>query len=168
MYRVSPFTYIIDGTVSTALHDRRVVCAQNELSIFNAPPNMTCGEYLAPYLQAAPGQLYNPTATNNCEYCQLSLADQYLSPRGISWSLRWRNFGLVWAYVVFDLCMIPILYYTFRMRKWRGKVGTGGRRRTLNATYGWIRTVGRHCRRILTGRWEKLPLEKRAENPRVY
>ncbi|KIX01900.1 uncharacterized protein Z518_07839 [Rhinocladiella mackenziei CBS 650.93] len=168
MYRVSPFTYIIDGIVGTALHNRKVVCAENELSIFNPPPNMTCGQYLAPYLQSAPGTLYNPTATSKCEYCALSLADQYLSPRGISWSLRWRNFGLVWAYIAFDLFMIPVLYYTFRMRKWGGKVGTNKRRRGLNLAYARIHTIGRQCRRLLTGRREKLPLEKRAENARVY
>ncbi|OAP63066.1 hypothetical protein AYL99_02293 [Fonsecaea erecta] len=168
MYRVSPFTYIIDGIVATALHSRKVVCAENELSVFSPPPNMTCGQYLAPYLHVAPGTLYNPAATSNCEYCALSVADQYLSPRGISWGQRWRNFGLVWAYVAFDLFMIPLLYYNFRMKKWRGKVGASRTRRGLNTTYAWIRTFGRLCRRVLTGHREKLPLEKRAENPRVY
>lgn len=118
MYRVSPFTYIIDGIVSTALHGRQIVCANNEMSIFNPPPNMTCGQYLQPYLQLAPGRLSNPDATSQCHYCQLSVADQYLEPRGIEWTLRWRNFGLVWAYVAFDLFMIPVLYYLFRMKKW--------------------------------------------------
>ncbi|KIW86022.1 hypothetical protein Z517_01416 [Fonsecaea pedrosoi CBS 271.37] len=168
MYRVSPFTYIIDGIVATALHSRKVVCSENEMSIFSPPPNMTCGQYLAPYLQLAPGTLYNPAATSNCEYCALSVADQYLGPRGISWGQRWRNFGLVWAYVAFDLFMIPLLYYTFRMKKWHGQVGTSKRRRGLNTVYAWIRTFGRSCRTVLVGRWEKLPLEKRAENPRMY
>ena len=167
MYRASPFTYIIDGILGTALHNSKVVCAENELSVFSPPPNMTCRQYLAPYLQFAPGRLYNPTATTKCEYCALTVADQYLSPRGISWSLRWRSFGLIWAYIGFDLLMIPVLYYIFRMKKWSGKVGASKRRRGLNIAYEWIRMMGKHCRRLLTGRWEKLPLEKSSENARV-
>ncbi|KIW13112.1 hypothetical protein PV08_08299 [Exophiala spinifera] len=167
MYRVSPFTYIIDGIVGTAMHGRRVVCAKNEMSIFNPPPNMTCGEYLQPYLQLAPGTLSNPSATSDCAYCQLTVADQYLSPRGISWSLRWRNFGLIWAYIAFDLFMIPVLYYTFRMKKWGGKVGAvGGKPHKRNLLFGWIKTAGKRCHTLVTGRREKLPFHKRAENAR--
>jgi len=168
MYRVSPFTYIIDGIVATALHDRRVVCAANELSVFDPPANLTCGQYLQSYLQAAPGSLHNPAATTHCEYCALTVADQYLEPRGIVWSLRWRNFGLVWAYVVFNLFMIPTLYYVFRVRRWGAKPTRKLGGSNKDNGFGWLRTWGRHCRLLLTGRKEKLALEKGADDARVY
>jgi ABC-type multidrug transport system permease subunit len=48
----------------------------------------------------------------------LSNADQYLSSSNIYWSERWRNFGIVWAFVIFNLAMAVALYYTFRVKKW--------------------------------------------------
>ena len=79
MYRVSPLTYLIAGLTATGLHGRPIECSREELSVFNPPAGTTCGEYLAAYLQAAPGTLYNPDATQGCEYCQLRNADQYLA-----------------------------------------------------------------------------------------
>lgn len=79
MYRVSPLTYLIAGLTATGLHGRPIECSSEELSVFNPPSGTTCGEYMAPYLQQAPGTLYNPSATQGCQYCQLDNADQYLS-----------------------------------------------------------------------------------------
>ncbi|KFA50638.1 hypothetical protein S40293_04917 [Stachybotrys chartarum IBT 40293] len=118
MYRVSPFTYIVAGLTGTMLHARPVDCSTTETSIFDPPSGETCGSYLQPFLSAAPGRLQNPEATASCQYCTLSNADQYLSTSNIYWSERWRNFGIVWAFVVFNLAMAVLLYYTFRVKKW--------------------------------------------------
>ncbi|KAL6887228.1 ABC-2 type transporter domain-containing protein [Trichoderma longibrachiatum] len=118
MWRVSVFTYWVAGIVATELHGRPIVCSESELSIFNPPSGQTCGEYLAPFLQQAPGQLQNPSSTDQCRYCQLSNADQYLAGSEIFWSDRWRNYGIVWAYIVFNICTAITLYYLFRVRKW--------------------------------------------------
>ncbi|KAL7931562.1 ABC-2 type transporter domain-containing protein [Trichoderma chlorosporum] len=118
MWRVSVFTYWVSGIVATELHGRPIVCSQSELSIFNPPSGQTCGEYLAPFLQQAPGQLQNPSSTAQCEYCQLSNADQYLAESEIFWSDRWRNYGIVWAYIVFNIFTAITLYYLFRVKKW--------------------------------------------------
>lgn len=90
MYRVSPLTYLIAGMTATGLHGRAIRCDTAELSVFNPPSGSTCGDYLAPYLQSAPGVLYNPSATQGCEYCQLRNADQYLASSNICKSLN-RN-----------------------------------------------------------------------------
>ncbi|KAK0766512.1 hypothetical protein N5P37_000237 [Trichoderma harzianum] len=118
MWRVSVFTYWVAGIVATELHGRQIICSQSELSIFNPPSGQTCGEYLAPFLQQAPGQLQNPSSTTNCAYCQLSNADQYLAGSEIFWSDRWRNYGIVWAYIVFNIFTAITLYYLFRVKKW--------------------------------------------------
>ncbi|KAL6811883.1 ABC-2 type transporter domain-containing protein [Trichoderma camerunense] len=118
MWRVSVFTYWVAGIVATELHGRQIICSQSELSIFNPPSGQTCGEYLAPFLQQAPGQLQNPSSTSNCAYCQLSNADQYLAGSEIFWSDRWRNYGIVWAYIVFNIFTAITLYYLFRVKKW--------------------------------------------------
>jgi ATP-binding cassette subfamily G (WHITE) protein 2 (PDR) len=118
MYRVSPFTYWVGGIVATELHGKEVVCAERELAIFDPPSGQTCGEYLAPFLQQSPGTLQDPSATSNCEYCSISVADQYLSGPRIFWSERWRNYGIVWAYIAFNIFIAITSYYLFRVKKW--------------------------------------------------
>ncbi|CAK7567984.1 MAG: hypothetical protein SEPTF4163_005962 [Sporothrix epigloea] len=117
MYRVSPFTYWISGVVSTAVHDRPIECSAAETSVFSPPMGYTCGQYLAPYLALAPGKLQNPEATGDCRYCQISVADQFLSQSDIYYSTRWRNFGLMWAYILFNIFVAILTYYVFRVCK---------------------------------------------------
>lgn len=124
MYRASPFTYWIGGLVATELHDRAIVCSPTEISVFDPPAGTSCGSYLAPYLRAgAPGTLQNPDAMSGCEYCGVTVADQFLGQVDISWDDRWRNWGLVWAYVVFNVVVTILAYWFFRVRKSGGKKG---------------------------------------------
>ena len=127
MYRVSPLTYWVGGIAGTMLHGRQVECSDSESSIFDPPAGQSCQQYLAPYLGAgAPGTLQNPDATSQCRYCALSNADQFLAGSGISWDDRWRNFGIMWAYVVFNLLGAVALYYFFRVRKVKKSKSSGG------------------------------------------
>ncbi|KAG5941673.1 hypothetical protein E4U53_007373 [Claviceps sorghi] len=118
MYRVSPFTYWISGIVSTELHGRAIDCSENEMNVFDPPPGKTCGAYLQPLLSQGPGHLKNPEATSQCQYCGVSNADQILSGSDIFWSERLRNFGIMWAYILFNIFMAILLYYLFRVKKW--------------------------------------------------
>ncbi|CAK4006136.1 ABC transporter CDR4 [Lecanosticta acicola] len=121
MYRVSPMTYWVAGMAATMLHGRQVQCSTEEVSMFNPPAGQTCQQYMAPYLQTAPGYLLNPDATTQCGYCSVRVADTFLAGVNIFWSERWRNFGLMWAYVVFDIAVAVLLYYFFRVRSGSGK-----------------------------------------------
>lgn len=125
MYRVSPFTYYISGISSTALHGRQVQCNSAELRVFDPPTNQTCGEYLGKYAELAMGSIYNPDATTDCQYCSMREADQYLAAREIYWEDRWRNYGIFWCYFVFNIIGAITLYYIFRVRTSRAKVGKG-------------------------------------------
>ena len=118
MYRVSPFTYWVSAMASTQLHDRDVVCSKSEMSIFDPPSGQTCSEYLKPFMNLAGGTLSNPNATADCNYCSISKADDFLSQVNIFWSERWRNFGIMWAYIVFNIFLATMLYYLFRVQKW--------------------------------------------------
>lgn len=123
MYRVSPFTYWVGGVAVAQLHGRSIQCSDVELSVFDPPSGMTCGQYLAPYLEAAPGYLTNGNATDGCEYCALSNADQYLASVSMFWDERWRNFGIFWAYIAFDVAVAVLFYYAFRVMKWNWRFG---------------------------------------------
>jgi ABC-type multidrug transport system permease subunit len=130
MWRLSPFSYWISGIVSTQLHGRAIVCSEDETSIFNPPSRTTCQEYLKPFLEQAPGTLQNPSASENCRYCPLRVADQYLAASEIYYSERWRNYGIMWAYIVFNIFIAVVTYWAFRVKKWNigsGKKPKGGK-----------------------------------------
>ncbi|KAH6986602.1 ABC-2 type transporter [Ilyonectria destructans] len=114
---ISPFSYWLSAVVSTVLSNREVTCSDTETSIFDPPAGQTCAQYLADYLETAPGRLQNPDATDKCQYCSLQVADQFLVRSDIYWNERWRNFGIVWAYVVFNIFIAIITYYLFRVKK---------------------------------------------------
>lgn len=101
---------------STMLHGRPIECSPSEASTFDPPVGQTCQQYLAAYLSTAPGTLKNPDASSQCRYCSLSNADQLLAISGIAWSDRWRNLGLMWVYICFNICGAVVLYYIFRVR----------------------------------------------------
>ena len=118
MYRVSPFTYWVGGMASTQLHNRQVVCSAAELAIFDPPSGQTCGQYLMKYATVAGGKLLNPEATSDCSYCSLQVADQYLATTNIFYSERWRNFGIMWAFIIFNIFIATIMYYLVRVKRW--------------------------------------------------
>ncbi|KIW64841.1 hypothetical protein PV04_07147 [Phialophora macrospora] len=118
MYRVSPFTYLIGGWAGTGLADRPVVCAENELAIFDPPAGQTCSAYLSAYLDGgAPGSLLNPSALSECKYCPLRNANQFLANSWIHPSDKYQNLGIVFAYIAFNMFAAVALYYTFRVRR---------------------------------------------------
>ena len=100
MYRVSPLTYWVAGIAGTAMHERPVECAQTELSMFDAPAGLSCGEYMREFFAAgAPGRIVNSDAREGCAYCPLTVADEFLTTSGIEWGQRWRNFGKLSRFV---------------------------------------------------------------------
>ncbi|KAK0736554.1 ABC-2 type transporter-domain-containing protein [Apiosordaria backusii] len=117
MYYVSPFTYWISGIVSTVLHERRVECSISETLIFDPPQGMNCAQYLSPLEGQGSGMLQNPFDTEACRYCGFGVADQYLAGVDIFWEDRWRNFGIMWAYIVFNIAVAIGVYYIFRVRE---------------------------------------------------
>ncbi|CAI7605918.1 unnamed protein product [Penicillium glandicola] len=118
MYRASAFTYWVGGMAGTQLHNRQVVCSTSELATFSPPSGQTCGQYLQQYITTAGGQLLNPEATSDCSYCSLTVADQYLSTANIYYSERWRNFGIIWAFIAFNIFMATVMYYLVRVKRW--------------------------------------------------
>jgi ABC-type multidrug transport system permease subunit len=60
----------------------------------------------------------NKNATSGCEYCSLTVADQFLASDQIYYSQRWRNFGIVLAFIAFNIFMATLLFYFFRVKRW--------------------------------------------------
>ena len=125
MYRVSPLTYLVDAIAAAGISGRAISCASNELAKFAPPSGATCGEYLARYAEAAGGVILNPDNRDLCEYCPLQSSDQFLANVGITWTHRWRDYGIGWAYIAFNIFGAIFLYWAFRVKRWSPKSLTG-------------------------------------------
>ncbi|KAF3992516.1 hypothetical protein FT663_01381 [Candidozyma haemuli var. vulneris] len=119
MNRVSPYTYIIQNLVASFLHDREVVCKDQEFAYTPSPNGEACGDYMSSFLERAGGYLQDPTNTTVCAYCQYSNADQYLETIQTSYDNIWRNVGFYCAYIIFNLCVCLILYKAIRLTRWK-------------------------------------------------
>ncbi|KAI2466733.1 ABC-2 type transporter-domain-containing protein [Annulohypoxylon bovei var. microspora] len=117
MYRVSPLTYVISAMLSVGVANHDVHCDDIELLSFQPPQGQTCGDYMAPYNSVAFGAVYNPDATSNCQFCSLSNTNVFLATVDSYYGDRWRNLGLIWAYVVFNVGATLLLYWVARVPK---------------------------------------------------
>lgn len=165
MYRVSPLTYTVGGLAAAGLHDRAVLCSPIEMAIFDAPAGQTCGAYLQPFFaRGSPGVLYNPSATTGCEYCPISNADQFLAASQISWGHKWRNFGIGWGYVFFNIAAAVVLYYVFRVRRPSKQLP----KRVFMKLKYWAQELGEWTRTAFTTRTERPPRGKEDICERIY
>ncbi|KAJ5805910.1 uncharacterized protein N7503_003512 [Penicillium pulvis] len=116
MYRVSPLTYLISAMLSAGLANIDVQCSDLELVVVQPPSGVTCGSYLADYIATAGGAVYNPNATTSCEFCSIAESNVFLESVSSYYSDRWRNFGLMWVYIVFNVFATLVLYWYIRVR----------------------------------------------------
>ena len=115
MYRVSPFTYLISGMLSVGLANTSVKCSSIELVSFDPSSGQTCGQYMADYISAAGGYVANPDATADCRFCSASSTNVYLAQLSSQYSTRWRNFGIMWAFIIFNIGAALFLYWLARV-----------------------------------------------------
>lgn len=120
MYRVSPFTYLIGAILSTGVANTEIRCSQMELLRLKPPTGQTCGEYLGPFMQTAGGAVYNPTDTQACEFCPLADTNAFLASVASSFDQRWRNYGIICAYVLFNVAATLVLYWVARVPRKHG------------------------------------------------
>lgn len=122
MYRVSPFTYLVSAMLSTAVADADTTCLPQDFLTFPPPAGETCESYLQPYRSAvgggdvaAGGYLQDPLSTTECNYCQISRTNTFLQGVSINPDEKWRNFGLMWVYIAFNVFAALLLYWAVRM-----------------------------------------------------
>ncbi|GMF49935.1 unnamed protein product [[Candida] boidinii] len=117
MYRVSPFTYWIAGVLTTGLGDSPVECSDHEFVEFETFPLLTCGEYMAPFIDVIGGYLKDANSTDICTYCKMSNTNAFLTSISAFKDQKWRNFGIFWVYIVVNIAATILIYYLFRVPK---------------------------------------------------
>jgi ABC-type multidrug transport system permease subunit len=118
MYYVNPSTYWIGGVLAATLTGIPIECTSAETGHFNAPPGQTCQQYAGDFAKAAGGYLLNPNANQDCEYCPLSVGDQYLQTLNIHASEKWRDFGIFLVFVCTNWMLVYFFIYSVRIRGW--------------------------------------------------
>ncbi|EMD00495.1 hypothetical protein BAUCODRAFT_28848 [Baudoinia panamericana UAMH 10762] len=118
MYWINPSTWWIGGVLAATLHNIPVQCTSDETAHFNPPPGQTCGSYAGAFAASAGGNLLNPTATADCQYCQYSSGDQYLSSLNINAADKWRDFGIFLIFVFTNYFLVYFFIYSVRVKGW--------------------------------------------------
>jgi len=110
MYRLSPYTYLIEGLLGQAIGNLEINCSPLEFVTINPPSGMTCGEYMGPFMSRAGGYLKDAAASASCQFCSTRTTNQFLEGNfNIFYGHRWRNVGLMCAFTVFNVSRLCCL-----------------------------------------------------------
>ncbi|EME46118.1 ABC transporter-like protein [Dothistroma septosporum NZE10] len=118
MYWVNPSTWWIGGVLAATLNGIPIECTDTETAHFDAPPGQTCASYAGAFAQSAGGYLLNPTASNDCQYCQYTSANQYLQTLNISPNDKWRDFGIFLVFVFTNWFLVYFFIWSVRVKGW--------------------------------------------------
>ncbi|KAL6303777.1 pleiotropic drug resistance ABC transporter [Sparassis latifolia] len=117
MYHVTPFTYLIEALLTQALGKKPIVCSAAELVTVDPPTGLTCTEYLGRFIAAKGGYVTNGNATSSCRYCAYATADAFLEQSfNMYYKYHWRDFGLFFVYIIFNIVATYACTYVFRIR----------------------------------------------------
>lgn len=122
MYRVSPNTYWIGGMMSAGVANAPVRCEDREIVLVYPPQQQSCNDYFKEFFNNGGTGYIREEADGACGYCAASETNVFLESYNIKYSDRWRNFGILWAYVGFNILASLVLYYLARVPKSKSRV----------------------------------------------
>ncbi|AOA61172.1 Plasma membrane ATP-binding cassette (ABC) transporter [Komagataella phaffii CBS 7435] len=125
MYRVSPFTYWVQGVLAVGLANSDLECSNVELLLIQPPNEMTCSEYLDPYIElTTAGYIVDEdqNATSDCRFCPASSTNTFLSSVQSKYSERWRNWGIFICYIAINMFFTVFFYWLCRVPKSNNRV----------------------------------------------
>lgn len=122
MFPLSPFTYLIEGMLGAVLNDQPVRCAPNEYNAITPPPGQSCAQYLANFVTDLQGPnlgtgYYIEGSDGTCDYCQFRVGNDYLRSINMNAAYRFRDLGIICAYIAFNILLCFALFYFFRIFK---------------------------------------------------
>lgn len=106
LYQLNPFTRLIAGMVTTALHELPVHCTPSEFNHFTSPNGTSCGDYMMDFFSnGGPGYLAD-NSTQDCSYCAYKVGDEFYNRLGMTFNNRWRDMGIYAVYILSNLAII--------------------------------------------------------------
>ncbi|PWY91900.1 ABC transporter [Aspergillus sclerotioniger CBS 115572] len=127
MYWLTPFHYLLEGFLGVVVHGVPLRCVSREESQFTPPSGMTCQEYAGSYASQVGG--YVQDAGNGlCAFCQYSVGDNFAASFNVFYSHKWRNYGIFWAYVIFNFMAVFFFSWLYLHGIRNMKRGLGARK----------------------------------------
>ncbi|KAJ1797698.1 ATP-binding cassette transporter snq2 [Coemansia sp. RSA 2399] len=117
MYWLSPYMYYVEGVITNDLHGSKVVCRSDEFYTFDPPSGQTCGDYAGDWVSSAAGYINNLDATSACEYCAYKVGDEYFTTLNWSFTHRWRNVGVMFGFIVFNIAFTALMIKIYKVNK---------------------------------------------------
>jgi len=105
MYYLTPFRYLLDGFLGAAVHGRAVICSSTEFARFPPPPGQTCQSYTQAFIATAGGYVQNGS-DGLCEFCQYATGDEFARGFNVYYSNRWMDYGVFWAFCIFNFMVV--------------------------------------------------------------
>ena len=101
----SPYCILISVlTLYPAVGHSEITCAPIEYVTVQPPSGQICQQYLGQFIDNFGGYVTNPDAASSCQFCPYRTTDQFLQTNSnIFYSHHWRNFGLMWVYIGFNV-----------------------------------------------------------------
>jgi ABC-type multidrug transport system permease subunit len=121
MYHLSPFRYLVDGMLAVGIANVDVTCQAREILHLNPTAGKTCVEFMGVFVETAGGYLVDELATTDCQYCSVGKSNDLLKTFSFEYSHRWRNFGILQGYILFNAAMAIFIYWLARVPKNSGK-----------------------------------------------
>ncbi|KAJ5365460.1 multidrug resistance protein CDR1 [Penicillium concentricum] len=110
LYYLNPFTYLTQGLLQPVAWGLHIQCSQDELTHFEIPTSLTCGEYMADFLEANSGYLVNPNDTAACSYCPYTTGADYLKTINISGDYYgWRGIGITALFCISSHALVFLM-----------------------------------------------------------
>ena len=72
---------------------------------------------MSTFLTNMGGTLLDSTASGTCSYCPMVNANEYLAKIHAHLDEGWRNFGIMFAYIAFNIIGAMAIFYFARMPK---------------------------------------------------
>jgi ABC-type multidrug transport system permease subunit len=66
---------------------------------------------------AGDGLVLNPDAREACQFCSVTSTNFFMRMLNLNFNNRWRDFGLMWVYIIFNVFGAMGLYWLARVPK---------------------------------------------------
>lgn len=82
------------------------------MAIFPPPPGQSCQSYAGQYAQQSGGYV-EALQDGNCGFCQFATGEAFAASFNVFPKYIWRDFGIGWAYIMFNFAVVFICTYLY-------------------------------------------------------
>ncbi|QGA18207.1 hypothetical protein EYB26_005891 [Talaromyces marneffei] len=112
MYWLTPFHYLLEALLGVLVHDQPVKCVSREEARFTPPPGSTCQNYTSAFTAEAGGYVTD-SGDGICSFCAYGTGDRFAASLNVYYSNKWRNFGIFWAFILFNFFVVFALSWFY-------------------------------------------------------